>query len=172
MSKSLPTVNDSFSPNPFTRTDFLEYYYSHSEKVTFIKIKFNLPFFNTSDLPQTFNFLKNRFPGVLTTECFNQDGLPFNQEVTATELGHLFEHILIRKIYDLKKEAGEENFIVDGRTDWDWKKEEKGIFNIFISSGEENLNYFEQALNETVSLFENLIYSQQTTIGKATDNYI
>lgn len=153
-------------------SNFFEYQYNHSTASTFIKIRFNLPFFTTVNIPQTFTFLQQQFPGVLTTQCFNGAGLPFIQEVNATELGHLFEHILIRKIYDLKKIAGEDNFIVEARTDWDWKKEDRGVFNIFVKWGHQNFVLFDQALEETSILFENLLYHRLSPDNKATDNSV
>lgn len=152
-------------------SNFFDYQYTHTSELTLIKIRFNLPFFNTDSIPQTFSFLQQQFPGVLTTKCFNKTGLPFTQEVTATELGHLFEHILIRKIYDLKKISGEDNFIVEARTDWDWKKEEKGIFNIFVKWGAWNFALFDQAIEETSLLCENLLSHRLSADNKATDNY-
>lgn len=163
MSKNLPVSTTIY---PFVKEDvstkklsspLIDVRISQSPQKTFITVKFLVSFFNTNAIPQTLFFLETHFPPVLDTKCFNDQNLPFIEEVKITELGHLFEHILIRKIYDLRVAGGEESIVIEGRTEWDWTKEDRGVFNIVISSGKNNSHFFTQGLKETISLMENLI---------------
>ena len=121
-------------------------------------MKLFIPVVNTRDLPHTDQFLKENFPSVLTTECFNDDNLPFNIEVKATELGHLFEHILLDQLCLIKLSSGDyHQAMFTGRTDWDWGRDQRGIFHITISVSESENYLLARAIKKTVALTESLI---------------
>lgn len=130
---------------------------THQSLKTIIKIQFFTSFFNTRQIPFVLAYLKRSYPQVLKTLCFNYKNLPFCEEVTATEFGHLFEHLLISKIYDIKKEGGEKNFVVQGKTQWDWKNETRGTFNIDIIITDKDRSILNSAISETVFLMEEII---------------
>src|SRR5579862_8893482 len=50
---------------------------------------------NTSEIPYLLDVLQENLPSVLLTTCYNDLNLPFSVEVRNTEIGHLFEHILL-----------------------------------------------------------------------------
>lgn len=118
---------------------------------------------NTRSLPDTLNFLEKNFPGVLATQCFNPENLPFHHEVRETEFGHLFEHIFIEQLKNVKVRNGHKRVVIHGRTDWDWNTNPHGLFEIFIDAGTFDDNHIEEALNETNSLVANLFSSHANT---------
>lgn len=126
---------------------------------TQIQMEVLVPFVNTRALPHTYTFLEENFPDVLSTECFNELNLPFHVEVKATELGHLFEHILLVNICNLKTSKGAKNVVVNGRTDWNWVRDAEGIFHIIIDIGKKDVEYLIEALKKTIHLFESLFSS-------------
>lgn len=134
---------------------------------TRLQMNILLPIVNTRDLPSTYSFLKKNFPDVLLTECFNDLNLPFSKEVTATELGHLFEHILLVNICKAKVRAGFKNVVVNGRTEWNWIKDPQGVFHILIDIGKKDVNILVRALKKTIELFERLF----TTMTSSREKY-
>lgn len=117
----------------------------------------------TKNLPLTLVILKKKLPGVLKAECFNEKDIPFHKEVTNTELGHLFEHILIEYLCRIKYSECSADVAYEGVTEWDWKKDKKGTFRIMISAGVCDKNVFNQALKKSISLF-NLIMESKSAL--------
>ena len=70
-----------------------------TQKQTSAKITMQLFYnqVNTCDIPVIVDLLQEHLPNVLFTQCFNDEGFPFNVEVKNTEIGHLFEHILLNR---------------------------------------------------------------------------
>ncbi len=119
---------------------------------------------NTRDYPITLNFLKENLPSVLKTQCFNENKYNFRQEVKATEIGHLFEHILLDRICKEKLSRGFNNIVFNGNTSWNWEKEPKGVFHITIDSGEKDFKYLKTALKTTISIMEELLLSKEESV--------
>lgn len=128
-----------------------------TKRATVIDMQLIIPFVNTSDIPHTFNFLQTNYPSVLNTQCFNEKNLPFSIEVTATEIGHLFEHILIDELCSLKIKSGAKNAVYSGNTSWNWKLNPYGSFQIWIDIGKSDLSRLIRALKTTINLTEELI---------------
>lgn len=129
---------------------------------------------NTAEFPYTFDLLQNYLPSVLTTECFNDQNLPFCQEVKNTELGHLFEHILLEYMCQLKIAKGHRSAAYAGRTRWNWKRDPRGLFHIHISCSLKDADIFPLALDKTINLMKiilqkNFFQLQTTSIG---DSYL
>ncbi len=149
-----------FSPHFIVPTtgSLLSPYYSlsikHNRRTTKIIMKMFTQSVTTEDFPHTFSILQSAFPQVFNTQCFNEFNLPFSEEVKKTELGHLFEHILIEMLYLLKIEQGQINPCVKGYTDWDWVREEQGTFRITINSGREDMDLFREAVQEALVIME------------------
>jgi hypothetical protein len=59
---------------------------------------------HTGHIPFIEDLLKKYLPTVLLTQCYNDEQLPFAQEVKDTEIGHLFEHILLEYLCQLKSQ--------------------------------------------------------------------
>lgn len=107
---------------------------------------------NTSEIPQTYAVLSRNLPQIFMSKCFNDGKLPFADEVRCTEVGHLFEHILLEYLCDFKMEKGYDDVAYSGRTRWNWKKDPRGVFYINISSGYEDTDIFPLALEKTITL--------------------
>ncbi|MDZ4786829.1 MAG: hypothetical protein SGJ02_12220 [bacterium] len=128
-----------------------------SSKTTSIDMQINFALVNTSDVPDTLEFLKQNIPSVLKTQCFNDQNLPFNVEVQQTEIGHLFEHILIDNLCALRIKSGATSAVFNGTTSWNWKKNQYGSFQILIDIGKKDLEMLVEGLRKTINLTKTLI---------------
>jgi len=117
-------------------------------------IRLYSPIISTQKLPATKNVLKIMLPGVLKTECFNSQNIPFSEEVKNTETGHLFEHILLEYLCEEKEKSGKNNFFFEGQTTWDWNKHKIGTYHIVIKSNNDEELVFNKALVKAASLME------------------
>jgi hypothetical protein len=122
---------------------------------------------NTNDMPATFNILKALLPSVLLTECFNDQNLPFHQEVRNTEIGHLFEHILLEYMCQLKIARGHKSAVYAGRTRWNWKKDPRGLFHIQINCPLKDAEILPIAIKKTILLMKLILKSN----SQKTRNY-
>lgn len=107
---------------------------------------------NTKHIPTVYSVLKKLLPSVLSSKCFNDDNLPFALEVKATEIGHLFEHILLEYLCQARLLQGAESAVYSGYTSWNWHKDPWGTFHITVKSGEKDRAIFEEALIKTIQL--------------------
>lgn len=109
-------------------------------------------YLHTNAFPQTLPILQAFHPTVLRSQCFNDDNLPFSVEVQNTEIGHLFEHILLAYLCELKLERGVERVTYNGVTNWNWTKDAQGIFHITIDAGQRDQDVLPQALEKSIQL--------------------
>ena len=109
---------------------------------------------NTYQLPLTEYILEKNLPSIFKSKCYNDFNLPFNVEVKRTEIGHLFEHIMLEYICQTKISKGEELVSVSGITDWNWKEECFGTFNITIKIGSQDFDVFFDSLQKSIELFQ------------------
>lgn len=128
----------------------------------YISLQITGPLFHTTQIPQTLSLLEDHFPQVLTTECFNDEGLPFQEEVKATEIGHLFEHILLQHLFEAKKSLGFPNVCFSGVTSWDWATSPRGTFDISIRIPGQDLPLLVYALPKAIELTEKILASSST----------
>lgn len=135
---------------------FTIHIYQTSQK-TYLTMRMFTPHINTESIPETTAFLDKFYPQVLQTECFNDGGRQFSHEVKETEVGHLFEHILIEKIYQCQKGLENQKIAVNGHTRWNWRNEPRGTFHIRIDRG--SFDYLDviSCLDETICLIEQLL---------------
>lgn len=116
---------------------------------------------NTADIPYTFDVLQSFLPSVLTTECFNDQGLPFSQEVKKTEIGHLFEHILLEYMCQFKINKGYKSAVYAGRTKWNWERDPKGVFHIRINCTLKDSDIFPLALGKSITLLKIILHHNE-----------
>lgn len=109
---------------------------------------------NTVSLPHTYKILSQRLPSIHTSLCFNDKKLPFAKEVRRTEVGHLFEHILLENIYRYKVSLGHTHVSVRGETSWNWNKYPIGFFLIMINIGNAEKDILSQALVPSIQLLQ------------------
>lgn len=119
---------------------------------------------NTNDIPFISELLKQHLPSVLRTECFNDENLPFALEVKNTEIGHLFEHILLDYLCQLKVAKGSADAVFAGRTKWNWFRDPKGMFHINLNCGFQDADILPLALERTIALMRIILLSKQTSL--------
>lgn len=134
------------------------------QKKTIIVMKMHIPQVNTSEFPQTRNILKLYLPTILKSICYNEEQLPFYKEVSKTEIGHLFEHILLEYLCIVKLENGYDSVCYEGVTDWNWLRDPKGTFHITIKATNEELDILSVALDRSMILI-NAILSKEENIS-------
>ena len=117
---------------------------------------------NTEEIPAITQLLEANLPTVLRTTCYNDLGLPFNEEVKHTEMGHLFEHILLEYLCQHKLQKGATSATFSGRTRWNWVREPMGRFHIHLTCGKKDADILPLALEKTVSLMKLILgYNQR-----------
>jgi len=119
---------------------------------------------NTHDIPSIVELLAQHLPNVLFTQCFNDEGYPFNVEVKNTEIGHLFEHILLEYLCQLKIAKGHTNASFSGRTKWNWIRDPRGKFHIQLTCGAKDSDILPEAIEKTVSLMKIILANHQTPL--------
>ena len=112
---------------------------------------------NTSQLNTTVELLKKNLPSIFMSKCFNEKNLPFFKEVENTEIGHLFEHILLEFLYEIKKGQGRFPAIHNGITKWNWVLEKRGTFHIEIDCGIEDREILTVAIEKSIALVERVL---------------
>lgn len=122
----------------------------------------------TRSLPHTYNFLKKHLPSILKCQCFNDQGLPFSEEVKHTEMAHLFEHILLDQLCQEKSAVVDAEY--SGQTEWNWEKYPVGSFKVTVGVSNEDHKYLAVALNKTIALMEKLYEHHALTKSKKDIN--
>ncbi len=118
---------------------------------------------NTSHISFIIELLKQHLPNVLLTACYNEDNLPFDVEVKNTELGHLFEHILLEYLCQLKIEKGADSATYAGRTRWNWVRDPMGKFHIRLDCGINDADILPQAVEKTIHLMKIIMENEHST---------
>jgi hypothetical protein len=129
----------------------------HCKTHTNIEMQLLKQIVNTRDLPDTYAVLKRMLPTVLQSQCFNDQKIPFSREVKSTELGHLFEHILLEYLCLQKMAQGCRSATFNGVTNWNWKKDKWGTFHIMVDAGYKDLPIFSRAMEKTIHLMHILL---------------
>lgn len=111
----------------------------------------------TGNIPFIVEILKEHLPNVLLTQCFNEENLPFRIEVKNTEIGHLFEHILLEYMCQLKIAKGSLQAMYRGRTRWNWVRDPRGKFHISLNCTAEDADILPLAIEKTNELMK-IIY--------------
>jgi hypothetical protein len=67
-------------------------------------------------------------PTLTDHRCINRHGLPFTEELNDTELGHVFEHVVLELL-------SQREIYARGQTTWNWERDAIGTYQVTISSG-------------------------------------
>jgi hypothetical protein len=129
---------------------------------TIIVMQLLIPQVNTRDFPLTQQILKLYLPSIFQSTCYNEDNIPFPKEVRRTEVGHLFEHVLLEYLCLVKLENGVDEVSYEGVTDWNWVREPKGTFHITIHAKAEELDMLQEALQRTITLINIILTNDET----------
>src|SRR5688572_8249163 len=106
------------------------------------------PIYYTSALTKTLPILKKQLPSIFESKCFNDGNLTFEDEAKDTEIAHLFEHILLEYLCKAKVRSGAHEAIFNGETRWDWVKDPKGCFHIYLDVAFKDTYIFKHALKK------------------------
>lgn len=144
----------------------------YNQEDTFMTMQVLLPVTTTAIFPSTKKILEKLLPSILLSTCFNEEDLPFNQEVENTEIGHLFEHILLEYLCLEKLSYGYKEAVFSGRTNWNWQKDEEGTFHIIIDSGHSDAIFFPHAIEKSAILLRGILEEvYDTSRGKKMETY-
>jgi hypothetical protein len=119
---------------------------------------------NTREIPHIVELLEMHLPNVLHTQCFNDDGLPFRMEVKNTEIGHLFEHILLEYLCQAKIAKGANQASYSGNTKWNWVRDPRGMFHIRLSCGVKDADILAPSLEKTIDLMKIILSYHQSPL--------
>lgn len=119
---------------------------------------------NTRDIPHIVKLLEAYLPNVLLTQCFNDDGFPFRVEVKHTEIGHLFEHILLEYLCQGKIAKGANQASYSGKTKWNWVRDPRGKFHIRLSCGIKDADILPVALEKTITLMQTILSHHESPL--------
>lgn len=150
------------SQTPFLRNDFFSLQVTSGKIKTAIRMRLFTGTVNTSELKHTCKLLKKELPSIFSSTCYNEENLPFAQEVLRTEIGHLFEHILLEYLCQEKLEKGHVNVSFEGVTNWNWLKDPYGTFRISISLGLNEEEILFPAMTKSASLLLKILNKTQT----------
>lgn len=155
----MPTPYRVILPQSSFLTDFFALQVCYGARKTIISMRVFAPILYTSDMPSLARVLEKFLPSIMHAECFNYEGLSFMQEVQDTEIGHLFEHIVLEYLCDLKIAHGFNKACFSGVTSWNWKRYERGTFTITINAGYQDALLVSEAVGQGVRLLSLLLHS-------------
>ncbi len=84
---------------------------------------------STSEAPRIPRMLFRMFPHMATQRCYNDDGHSFRREAQATEIPHLFEHLIIEIQDQVRRGVGAP---FAGETHWNWTVDPRGRFYVTV----------------------------------------
>ncbi len=129
-----------------------------------ITIQFFTSFYTTRPVPQTLPLLELMLPRIFAHKCFNNFNRSFKKEAAETELGHLFEHILLEFLCQYKfSEEKKRTIRLKGLTEWNWVHDPKGIFYISLNSTITDAYLLQKALTKTSEIMETILLSTLQT---------
>ncbi len=131
-------------------------------ELALISMQVHTEHLSTATLPFTKKIIKEICPSVLKTKCFNSQKLPFSREVVNTEIGHLFEHILLDSLCSEKIKLGAIEACYKGKTKWDWEIFPKGFFEISIGLGDTDEAMLLGSIAQTAQLMESILASSSS----------
>lgn len=158
----MPTFPATLSPLSFSSPLFsLETF--HTKKATLLTMRLRTKEVSTAYFPKTHQLLRRHLPTILRAQCFNERNIPFRKELIATEIGHLFEHILLEYLCLFKLDSGYKYATFQGVTYWNWKEESYGTFHISISCRLKESLLFPKALDKSIKLLTLILNTQTPT---------
>ena len=90
--------------------------------------------FHTAQAPRVPRILFKLFPHMVTQRCHNGAGLSFRREAEATEIPHLFEHLILEIQDQVRRHVGEP---FTGETHLNWTIDPRGRYYVTIDYDDE-----------------------------------
>lgn len=85
--------------------------------------------YTTEERPHIPRILFKLLPQMATQQCFNDEGLSFGREAQATEIPHLFEHLIMEIQNQVRRGIGAP---LSGETCWNWTVDPRGRFHVTV----------------------------------------
>ena len=85
--------------------------------------------FTTEGRPHIPRILFKLLPQMASQHCFNEDGNSFGREAQATEIPHLFEHLIMEIQNQIRRGIGAP---LTGETHWNWAVDPRGRFYVTV----------------------------------------
>ena len=85
--------------------------------------------YTTQEVPRIPRILFKLFPHMATQRCHNEAGYSFRREAQATEIPHLFEHLIIEIQDQVRRGMG---VPFAGETQWNWTIDPRGRFYVTV----------------------------------------
>ena len=83
--------------------------------------------YSTEHAPHIPRLLFKLFPHLARHRCDNDNGFTFKKECRATEIPHLFEHLIIELQGQVQRSR-----ILKGETQWNWRIDPRGRFHVYV----------------------------------------
>lgn len=106
-----------------------EIIFHDTSRVTLVVEMLETDAFTTAGRPHIPRILFKLLPQMATQHCFNDDGLSFRREAQATEIPHLFEHLIIEIQNQVRRGIG---VPLSGETRWNWTVDPRGLFYVTV----------------------------------------
>lgn len=90
--------------------------------------------YSTEHAPHIPRGLFKLFPHLARHRCENDNGYTFKKESRATEIPHLFEHLIIELQGQVQRAS-----ILRGETQWNWRIDPRGRFHVYVDYENEML---------------------------------
>ena len=139
--------------NSFTNNFNIEGKINVDETNLKMKISQNCPM-TTKSLTKTESVLIKYLPTIFSCQCFNDANNSFRDECKNTEIGHLFEHIMLEHLCIEKLADGNLNAEFEGRTSWE--KDNTNVFYIKIKAGKKEIKTIQKAFTKSINLLEKI----------------
>jgi len=111
----------------------------------------------TSSLPTCFPYLQQILPSIFKSSCFNSGYLPFSIEAKETEIGHLFEHIVLEYLCLEKLKLGFKSADYQALTTWNWYQNPIGTFKIDFQLNSNQIFLFLSSVSQSVKLLDKIL---------------
>src|SRR5258708_13870921 len=109
----------------------------------------------TATLPMTEAVLAKHLPSIFLCQCFNEENKNFRNECKNTELGHLFEHIMLEHLCMEKLDHGHDDATFEGKTSW--MTDSKSVFYIELDADLKDVEIIKKAFKKSVHLFRKIL---------------
>lgn len=143
----------------YYKTEFFGLLVDIKEKSSQITMEMFISVVSTKRIPQSFFLLKKNLPSVFNSTCFNEYNYPFKKEVRNTEIGHLFEHILLEFVCQMKRDSGVTAPVHNGVTNWNWYKDRRGVFHINIDAGRGDEEIMSVSIHKSMKLLSDILFT-------------
>lgn len=141
-------------------SDFFSFSVNLKRKKTLIEMRMLTDILYTSELPGTFSILEQSIPSIFRATCYNYANLPFCEEVKRTEIGHLFEHLILENLCKIRIVQDNPDTEFSGVTNWNWRKHPRGTFHITIDSGKQIKDIINPALKLSCDILNNILVTK------------